>query len=130
ARGVEGDADFVRLAACTGGDVQLAMVSLGDAPVDEQRLPQKQILWALRIDVGDFDAFERELHVCEHGTFDGFEQAAHALSNFVEVGDVRECAAAELRHFRGKEEIRSTADGYRVQTGSAQILPHRGEDLL
>src|SRR5467141_3583472 len=129
-RTVESEIRFVRLIARTSGEVHAAGAALGDAPVEEERLAQEKIGWTLRVDFGDFHSFEGELHIGKDGTLNGFEEAAHLLSNFADIGNMRESAAAELRHLGGEEEVGSAADGDSVKARAAQFESQRGEDLI
>src|SRR5437667_2826279 len=104
-------------------------MALGDAAVKEKRLAKK-IGRTLGVDIGDFDAFERQLHIGEDGTLDCSEEAAHLLANFAAIGDMRESAAAELGHFSGEEEVGGAADGDSVETSAAQVTAQSVEDLL
>src|SRR5262249_36397272 len=62
-RTVDRDHDFIRFAARAGCNAQPSLATLGNAPIDEERLAQEQILWPLGIAVRNFAAFERQLHV-------------------------------------------------------------------
>src|SRR5882724_367573 len=102
----------------------------GDAAVKEKRLAQEKVGRTLGVDIGDLDAFERQLHISEDGTLDCSEKPAHLLANFADIRDMRESTAAELRHFGGEEEVRGTADGDGVETSTAQVAVQRSKDLL
>src|SRR6266404_2598409 len=127
---VESEIRFVRLSAGASGETKAAGMALGDAAVEEKRLAKEKIGRTLGVDIGYFDAFERQLHISEDGTLDGFEEAAHLLANFTDIGNMRESAAAELRHFGGEEEVGSAANGNCVEACAAEFESQRGEDLL
>src|SRR5215467_10952317 len=107
-----------------------ALSSLRDAPENQQRFPQEEVGQALRINLRQFDAFERQSHVCQHRALDRLEQLAHLLANLADVRDMGETAAAELRHLGGEEEIWSAADGDGIESRAAKVMPQRREYLF
>src|SRR5260370_42294630 len=105
-------------------------LTLRGAPVEVERLAQKKIGYPLRVAFGDLYSFERSLHVGEYGALNRAKEPPHLLANLADIGDMGERAAAELRHFAGKEEIRSAADRDRVEARTAQMHAQCGENLL
>ena len=121
---------FVRLIAGARSEAQQARIAVRDAAVDEERLAQEKIGRTLRVDIGDFDAFKRQLHIGKDGTFDGGEEAAHLLANFADISDMRESAAAELRHFGGEEKVGRAANGNSIEASATQADAQSGKDLF